>query len=442
LAYPSLTQEPGAAELAASIRAGALSPLDATEAAIARIEALDGELNAVVVRDFERARDAARALGQRGPAGEQPLFGVPMTVKEAFDVAGLATTWGLPEASYNVAQEDAVVVRRLKAAGAVIVGKTNIATRLADWQSDNAVYGQTRNPHSADRVAGGSSGGSAVALATDMVPLEYGSDIGGSIRVPANFNGVWGHKPTWGLVPLEGHFYPGTEGHDIALGVVGPLARNPRDLRLALELTADHPLADFALPARPRILVVDRHPSAPLDPQIRAAIGDLADRLADAGWIVEHENPLLPDQRTQFDRYIRMLNVALASGGPTNEGGPISAAEWFALLDEQARNQREWRALFAEFDAVIAPSFGSVAFPHSSEGTARRVTIDGVERSQGAQLAWPGLATYPGLPATARPLAVDGEGLPIGIQVICDRWQDRKAIAMAAAIGTAAGLEG
>jgi len=191
----------GALETAEAVRKGDVSALEATDAAIARIEALDGPINAVVVRDFDRARETAKAIDRhREPGDRRRLIGVPMTVKESNDVAGLPSTWGFEMFSGLKVTRDAVVVARLKAEGAVILGKTNVPVSLADWQSENPVYGRTVNPFDHTRSPGGSSGGAAAALATGMVPLEIGSDIGGSIRMPAHMCGVVGHKPTYGIV--------------------------------------------------------------------------------------------------------------------------------------------------------------------------------------------------------------------------------------------------
>src|SRR5436190_602084 len=188
-----------------------VSALELTDDAIARIEARDGKINAVVVRDFDRARETARAADAALARGERrPLLGLPMTAKESHEIAGLPSTWGSPAFSGWVAQRDAVAIARLKDAGAVILGKTNVPPFLADWQSNNPVYGRTNNPWDLGRSPGGSSGGSAAALAAGMTPLEIGSDIGGSIRVPAALCGVYGHKPSYGLVPLRGHAPPGT----------------------------------------------------------------------------------------------------------------------------------------------------------------------------------------------------------------------------------------
>ncbi|MBC7985274.1 MAG: amidase, partial [Sphingomonadaceae bacterium] len=220
-----LASEPGAIETAARIARGESGALLECEAAIARIEARDPPINAVVIRDFDRAREAAAQADALLAAGERrPLLGVPMTVKESFDVAGLPTSWGFEAHREHLPKRDAIVVARLKAAGAVILGKTNVPVGLADWQAVNPIHGRTNNPHDLTRTCGGSSGGSAAALASGMVPLEYGSDIGGSIRVPAHFCGVWGHKPSYGVVPVEGHAPPGTDGARPALGVAGPMA--------------------------------------------------------------------------------------------------------------------------------------------------------------------------------------------------------------------------
>src|SRR3954451_2016 len=240
-----------AAELAAAMDRGEVSAVELTTAAIARIERLDGDINAICVRDFDRAlaaageADAARAGGEAGP-----VLGVPMTIKDSFDVAGLPTTWGLPRFKDHVAAADAVAVARLKAAGAVILGKTNVPIALGDFQSYNAIYGATKNPWDLGRTPGGSSGGSAAALAAGFGALSMGSDIGGSLRVPAHFSGVYAHKPSIGLLPLRGHTFPGTRplpdlGGD--LGVIGPMARSAADLAMMVRLLCDPDEAGLCL---------------------------------------------------------------------------------------------------------------------------------------------------------------------------------------------------
>ena len=428
-----------ALETAAAIRAGETTALAECDAAIARIEERDGAINAVVVRDFDRARDAARALDEAGPRDDQPLFGVPMTVKESFDVAGLPTTWGHAEHRDNIARTDADAVRRLKRAGAIIIGKTNVPVSLADLQSVNPVYGRTEHPTYPGRTCGGSSGGAAAALASGMVPLEIGSDIGGSIRVPAHFCGVWGLKTTYGALSIAGQAMPGSDGAPIAMSVIGPMARDPIDLHIALDVLSDLPLPRPGGKAREEaskpILVMADHPLAPIAADIRAALDRLAERLAGDGVCVIRHHPLFPDQIDQFPAYIRLLLTTLARGQPAADGTRATLPEWFAMLDHQARTQRAWRRLFGEVRAVIAPALGTTAFEHSDvEGALRRIGIDGEDTQFGLQFAFPGLATYPGLPACAAPVGHDRDGLPIGLQAITDLYQDHDAIDVAALI--------
>lgn len=424
---------------AAAIRAGETTALAECEAAIGRIEAGDGAINAVVVRDFDRARDQARALDARGPVDPdvRPFHGVPMTVKESFDVAGLPTTWGFAEHADHVPQINAVAVRRLKRAGAVILGKTNVPTGLVDIQANNPIHGRTRNPHDPERVSGGSSGGAAAALAAGFVPLELGSDIGGSIRTPAAFCGVWGHKPTFRLLNDHGHFFPRTAESAMALSVIGPLARDADDLIAALDVLSEAPLPRPAARSADkwRILVLPEHPRA----RAQAAMRDAGERVgavfANAGARVERGPANLPDLDAQHDGYVRMLLAALSRGQPPQPGvPPLTPERWAAMFDEQAKCIRSWLATFERFDVVIAPCWGTTAFRHDDTPMASRtIDIDGELTPFGLQLAYPGLATYPNLPATSMPVGVDVDGLPIGVQVIAAPYQDHIALAVARA---------
>ena len=284
-----------ARDQARALAARKISATELLDRAIARIEALDGEFNAVPVRDFDRARVAATAADEALSRGERkPLLGVPMTVKESYNVAGLPTTWGFPLYKDNRATEDAVAVQRLKAAGAIIMGKTNVPVALSDWQSYNTLYGQTNNPWNPAMSPGGSSGGSAAAVAAGYVALEIGSDIGGSVRVPAHFCGIFGHKPTHGIIPYRGHgLIDSDRVPDVS--VSGPLARSAEDLAMALAILAG-PERDQAvgyrldLPAPRheslkdfRILLLDQHPLVPTDATVRDALERLAGRLGNAG---------------------------------------------------------------------------------------------------------------------------------------------------------------
>ena len=398
-----------AVETAEAVRTGKLSALEVCDATIDRIEATDGPINAVVVRDFDRARAAAKALDTGGPRGsDRPLIGVAMTVKESNNVAGLPTTWGFEGHAGNIVDEDSVVVSRLKEAGAVIVGKTNAPVALADWQSGNPIYGNTVNPLDHSRTPGGSSGGASAALAAKMTPLEIGSDIGGSIRVPAHFCGVYGHKPTFDLVPGRGHDFPGTDSLDAALAVVGPMARSARDLSVTMDVIAGPAdpgmKADLLSPrfgslADTRVLVMTGHPLAKTASSVSGAIKKVASDLMDEGADIAFEGPT-PDLVKMHEIYVDMLTTVISRDTPAPR--TTTAHQWMALLDEQMRVTRAWRELFADFDVVLAPTLGVTAFPLTDEPdwNARYLMIDGEKTRFGEQLAFAGLATFPGLPST------------------------------------------
>lgn len=440
MSIPSLTTEQTATEIAAEIAAGSLSAVETTEAAITRIEELNDPINAIVVRDFDAARAAAKRLDESGPSENQSLFGVPMTVKESFDLTGQLTTWGLEHARNNVAQSDSVVVQRLKRAGAVIVGKTNVPPDLADWQSNNPVYGRTNNPHDLQRSPGGSSGGGAAAVSAGIIPCEFGSDIGGSIRVPAHYCGIWGHKPTFDIISLEGHVYPGTDIPRAALSVCGPLARSAEDLATLFEVTVDRPLPRIETPLQgSRLLLIDEQPMIGCAAAYRAELDRVAGVIEDAGGHVDRRSELVPDLAAQHEAYLKMLNIAMAGGMPAPDGTQATVRDWFNLLDTQARNQRHWRTLFGDYDFVLAPVSATPAFPHNEQQIFQTsIAIDGVDQPAAPQLAWAGIATFPGLPSTVLPIGTV-DGLPVGMQVIADQYQDYKTIDGARQIGTLLG---
>jgi amidase len=435
-----------AIELVDALAARKVSALELAEDAIARIEARDPAINAVVVRDFDRAREQAKAADAAIARGERrPLLGLPMTVKESHNVAGLPTTWGVPEAKDWKPSRDSLGVERLKAAGAVILGKTNVPVMLADFQTMNPVYGRTNNPWDLSRGPGGSSGGGAAVLASRMVPLEFGSDIGGSIRNPAHFCGLYGHKPSWNLVPQRGHappFVPDT-GTGVVLGVVGPLARTAADLERALDVLAGPDELEgvgyqLALPpprhaklADFRVLVLDEHPIARTSAEIRAGLGELAGRLEALGAKVARQTPLLPDLTRERADCGAMLDVAMTRGRPDIQ--TVSAHEWMTMLDAQMAARLRWSALFEAFDVVLAPVIGMAAFePMTDDRHARMILIDGEPTPYFDQLGWAGMATYPNLPATAAPLGRTREGLPFGLQIVGPYLEDRTTIGFAA----------
>jgi amidase len=439
--------------------------------AIARIEALTAAsmpwwCAISIARAAAADADAALARGER-----RPLLGIPMTVKESYNVAGLPTTWGIPRFKDWRPAADAVAVARVKAAGAVILGKTNVPIALADWQSYNDIYGTTNNPWDLGRTPGGSSGGAAASLAAGYVALELGSDIGGSLRAPAHYCGVFSHKPSHGLVPSRGHTPPRGEPlpREVDLAVVGPMARSAGDLALALDIIAgpDEPAATayrLALPpARHRdlkayrVLVVDTHPLLPTANAVRASLDRLADRLVKAGSRVERASPLLPDFALTARIYTQLLasffgadypidvyrriQEAVSSLPPEDtslaasraRGAVLSHRDWIAADRARGVLSRQWRDLFKEWDVVLTPVMPTPAFPHdhSAEMRTRRIGIDGVDHPYLDQVVWAGVATAPGLPATAVPIDRSDTGLPIGVQVIGPYLEDRTPIAFA-----------
>jgi len=465
-----------AKDLVAALQARQVSAVELLDRSIARIEAHDGILNAVVVRDFARARTAAAAADEALARGERrPLLGLPMTVKEGHNVAGLPTTWGIPGTQHLQASEDAVAVGRLKAAGAVVLGKTNVPFMLADWQSYNSIYGVTNNPWDLRRTPGGSSGGAAAALAAGYVSLEFGSDLAGSLRIPAHCCGVFAHKPTHGLVPLRGFAPPGTPSlsvsTDVDLAVVGPMARSAGDLALALDVVAgpdDDESAAYKLALPPprhadlerfRVLVVDEHPLVPTADSIRSALGTFADNLVRAGSKVGRASPALPDLALVARTYAQLLMSFIGADLPDDayrrsqaaaaallpddaspsalslRGTVMSHRAWIRTDRVRAGVAHQWRQLFREWDVVVCPVMPTLAFSHDHRDmNAREMVVDGTVIPYVAQSVWSSVATLTGLPATAMPIGISEDGLPIGIQIVGPYLEDRTTITFAALV--------
>ena len=462
-----------AEELATALRAGEVSSAELTDEAIARIERDNKAINAICVPDFEGARAAARAADQARARGEErPLLGIPVTVKESYDIAGLPTTWGLPQHRNYRPAEDAVQVSRLKAAGAVVLGKTNVSLGLQDIQSFNEIYGTTNNPWDHGRTSGGSSGGSAAALACGFGALSIGSDIGGSLRTPAHFCGVYAHKPTLGLAATRGMVPPPGPAlpTEPDLAVVGPMARTARDLTLLLDVMAGPDPLTLGVayeatlpPARHerlgdfRVLVLDEHPFIPTGSAVRAGVNRVAQALVDGGAQVERHSPLLPDLSEAALLYTQLLVSSTPArfpvkpptqsrsraGGQGAEVQSLAAArarglasshrDWIEANGRRELHRARWRQFFAEFDAVVCPITPTPAFPHDHEPDllARWIDIDGVDHPYLDQIVWAGLATMPGLPATAVPAGRSPEGLPVGVQLIGPMFEDRTPLRLA-----------
>ena len=452
--------------LAAAVRARQVGCLELLDHFIARVERLDGALNAVVVRDFHRARTRARALDNGPVTGV--LHGVPMTLKESFNVAGLPTSWGVPEHHGKLASSNALAVDRLLGAGAVVFGKTNVPRMLTEWQSFNDNYGRTNNPWNLDTTPGGSSGGGAAAIAAGLSGLEAGSDIGGSIRQPAHACGIFGHKPTHGLLPLYGHaLSENAAGTDIS--VIGPLARSAEDLRLALNVMAGPDPVEtgmrFDLPAPRttglrglRVAVWAEQPGQVTDPAITASLLALADALEREGAVVDRAARPVFDVADAYALYLKLLFAALSGRASeadraqvranARELGPddrtanavmfgavdMSHAEWLALNERRYRLRRAWGSFFHDWDVLLCPVLGAATWPHMTEGEVwrRRLVVAGEDVSYNDLLFWPGLTGGYHLPGSAAPLGQTPDGRPFGVQIVGPLYGDRTTIAVAA----------
>ena len=456
-----------ATQLAAAIKRKKVGCLELLDLYIARVEQYDGALNAVVVRDFDRARTRARALDRaRGAHG--PLHGVPMTVKESYDVVGLPTTWGVPDSRDRTATNNAVVVDRLLAAGAVIFGKTNVPMYLADWQSYNAIYGTTNNPWDVSRMPGGSSGGSAAALAAGLTGLEAGSDIGSSIRNPAHFCGVYGHKPTWGIVPRDGQALPWQQA-PVDIDVVGPLARSSDDLALALSVMAGPAPLEAAgwqlkLPAARqkrlrdfRVALMLDAPGFPVDRTVQDRLQALADFLGRHKTKVDDRARPAIDAAESYRIYTTLLrsatsdrqsdadyekNVAIARTlSPDDrryyarliQGAVLSHRDWLAGNEARHRMRVAWAELFTRYDLLLCPVSPVAALAHDQHGERydRTMTVNGARVPVTDQLFWAGYSGVAYLPSTAAPCGFTPDGLPVGVQIVGAQYADRTCLAFA-----------
>ncbi|MEX1165628.1 MAG: amidase [Hydrogenophaga sp.] len=448
-----------------ALRQRKISSLELLDAYLKRVDRLNPAINAVVVQDRRAARAQARAADAAADRGEYmgPLHGLPMTVKEAFDLKGHATTFGYPSMTSNMATQDALTVQRLKAAGAVVFGKSNVPLNNGDIQTYNAVYGTTNNPWDLTRGAGGSSGGGAAAVAAGLSALEYGSDIGGSIRNPAAYCGVYGHKSTWGIVPKRGHQLARLPVAEADLGVLGPIARSAADLALAVKVTLGPDALTAAgvryqLPAAPRELKGLRvavwldDKMAPVDSSVTGPIHAAAMALKQAGAKVDFKARPSFDAQAAHQTYMVLLAAQAYSRRPDFAqlqamGQQLSPDDHSAMAMHlrlatqsfkqhfDAQQQRErlrwaWHDFFQRFDVLLAPVTTTAAFPHdhSEPITERKLTVNGQPTDYFAQLFWAGLATTPLLPATSAPVGFTPAGLPVGLQIIGPEMADLRTI--------------
>jgi amidase len=461
-----------ATALAAALRARQIGSRELLEHYLARVDRLNPRLNAVVTLDVERARrqaDAADAATARGEA-RGPLHGLPMTVKDTFETAGLRTTCGAEMLREHVPATDAAAVERLRRAGAVVFGKTNVPTFAMDVQTYNPVFGTTNNPWDPARSPGGSSGGAAAAVAAGLTGLELGSDIGGSIRTPAHYCGVYGLKPTWGLVPIRGHI-PGPPGTlaEADIGVAGPLGRSADDLGLALDVlagpTAERAVAwQLTLP-RPRRTTLREYrlaawlddPTCPVDAEVRARLEATVEALRRAGVTVDDTARPGFDLGEAWRDYLRLLLPVTSAGIPIEgfrrlatlaDGLPEDDASLFALVargttlrhrDWLATNERRegyrarWQRFFERYDALLCPITSVAAIGHDQEGDLfrRTILVNGTQRPYAEQLLWAGVIGMALLPAVAAPTGRTPAGLPVGVQIVGPYLEDRTPVDLA-----------
>lgn len=457
-----------ARKLAAAIRSRKLGAVEILDHYLRRIERYNGEINAVIGLAADAARKRARAADRALAKGASlgPLHGVPMTVKEAFAGLGLPTTWGIPAFRDNRPAQPALALERLAAAGAIVFGKTNVPIWLADWQSYNDIYGTTKNPWDAGRSPGGSSGGSAAALAAGLTGLELGSDIGGSIRVPAHFCGVYGHKPTYGLCAPTGHAL-GDWAAPADIAVIGPLGRSADDLLLGLKAVIGPDRADGAgarpsLAAPPRrgladyrIAVMLDDPHIPVDREVQDQLQALVDFLARRKTKIRAARPAF-DTAESYGVYLSLLYAALSQAQTPAEfeqnaaaakaladddrsfraqylrGSTLAHKEWLQVNSRRAQLRRRWAEFFTEHDVLLCPVAACAAFPHDRRPWPERsVAISGAPRPMAELSFWPGLTGVAYLPATAAPIGFTRSGLPVGVQIVGPHLGDLTCIAFA-----------
>jgi amidase len=467
-----------ATELAVAIRGKEISSSELLECYLSRIEALNPGLGAVVTLDAERARREAAEADRRLARGEQtgPLHGLPVTVKDCLETAGMRTTCGARELAAHVPARDAEAVERLRRAGAIIAGKTNLPVWASDCQSYNELFGTTNNPWDASRTPGGSSGGAAAAVAAGLCALELGSDLGGSLRIPAAWCGVYTLKPSYGIVPLHGHIPPppGTLA-EVDIGVVGPLARSAADLDLCLTVLAGPDRVDAAgwrldLPAAPsrdlrdwRVAVWPGEPGWPLDRTVAERLEGVADALAAAGMRVEEARPVNLDESLDVAQRLIQGQVAgllpepdyaalAARAAGLDLGDQSSPARFARNITQSARQlaqakqqqralRASWSRFFTRYDILLCPAMRTtaIAHDHTPDVDARVITVNGEPVPYADQFAWVQAVGVAYLPAVVAPAGIAADGLPAGIQIVGPYLHDRTVTAFAQALADLTG---
>lgn len=455
-------------ELARGIKARQYTSEQVLDHFLERTRRLNPVLNAIVVLREEQARKQARAADQAAANGHDlgALHGVPMTIKETFEIEGWPTTAGHKGYQDHVSPRTAVAVQRLLDAGAIVFGKTNVPEFAGDLQSFNDIYGTSNNPWNTDLTPGGSSGGAAAALAAGLTPLELGSDIGGSIRTPAAFCGIYGLKTTSGLIPMRGHV-PGAPGSVAKrdMGVGGPLARHLDDLEAELELLAgpdddmapwqinlpepdDRPLAEY------RFATWLNDDWAPVDKEVLNGLVSLCEDLRSQGGSLEDAQPEGLTLEKSHRLYYHLLGGAMSQGLPAKvrdrlatkaaeegddyphrfaRGALQTHGEWLQKDEERAKLKRTWARFFEDYDLLVCPVTNTLPFPHSQDTSAmaRTLTINGREEPYLDVTVWAGVAMVVGLPAISFPVGFGEDGLPRAAQIIGPAWSEKTLVQVA-----------
>ena len=472
---PAIEIEPlgSASAMLRALHGREISAVELLDLHLERVSRFNPALNAIVTPDFDNARavsetyDADRADGLSGP-----LLGLPLTIKDCIDVAGLIGTAGVPDFADRVPETDSRLSARVRAAGGVIMGKTNVPPYAGDWQSSNPIFGRTNNPWDLGRTPGGSTGGGAAAVAAGLTPLEFGSDIGGSIRVPAAFCGIYGHKPSETAVTRSGHF-PGSPLPNPAavMSVQGPLARTAEDLALALDVVAGPDIGEdvawrLELPpsrhdrlADFRVAVLPSVEWLAVDDEIREAQERLIECLQDSGARIEEAQPAaFGDLRAHHEVYSSILGLVTSSGSAEDRshlannmratgdqfqiamarGIEATGLDLMMWLAHRERFRAAYREFFNDWDVLVAPITLTPAFPHTdAPWPQRRLNVDGREVDYGLQTVYPAVATLCGQPATAFPVGMTRSGLPIGLQAIGPYLEDHTPIRFASLLEAA-----
>ena len=437
-----------ATEQAAAIRERTLGSEELLDLFLARIAAVDPQVNAVCTLDVERARTTCRAADHAASAGVWwgPLHGLPITVMDAIDTEGIRSTGGAVELRDRIATADAPAVERLKAAGAVVFGKTNLPEWSGDWQSFNEMFGTTNNPWALDRTPGGSSGGAAAAVACGMTSFELGTDIGGSVRVPSAFCGVFGHKPSFGVIPTLGYLdEPNGGATESDVNTFGPIARSAADLRLLFDLLAG-PAGPAAAawrldlpadaPTSLRGLLVGAwldDPDLECDAEMVAVLQSAADAAELAGAQVDRTVRPAIDVDHMWKLGARLIGAAVSVHG---DDRGLTHQRWLQTDRERVALRRAWADVFERVDVLLCPVTLTPAFPHQQElaWDTRSITVNGRHRRYLELEGWPALVGAAYLPSTSAPVGRTAAGLPVGVQVVAPLYHDRRAIAVADAL--------